>query len=94
MNNKKQEVDKELKMQRTNSSEKRLSANKARVTSPSPKKKRWDDSGNQEEEKPAPKLVAAPKIVENENKKQKISLTSPAMRPPMIPHSKPLVQSA
>jgi ATP-dependent DNA ligase len=94
LNSKKQEVDKELKMQRTNSSEKRLSANKSRVTSPSPKKKRWEDSG-QEEEKPAPKLAPAPapapvlKPAESE-KKQKISLTTPNMRPPMIPHSKPL----
>ncbi len=79
-------------MQRNNSSEKRLSANKSRVTSPSPKKKRWDDSG-QEEEKPASKLAPAPapapKPAESE-KKQKISLTTPNMRPPMIPHSKPL----
>jgi hypothetical protein len=54
-------------MQRTNSSEKRLSANKSRVTSPSPKKKRWDDSGNQDEEKvaPTPKLAPAPKVAES-----------------------------
>lgn len=81
-------------MQRTNSSEKRLSANKSRVTSPSPKKKRWDDSGSQEEEKVAPpKLVPAAKPVENDAKKQKISLTTPNMRPPMIPHSKAPAQS-
>lgn len=95
LNSKKQEVDKELKMQRTNSSEKRLSANKSRVTSPSPKKKRWDDTGSQEEEKPAPpKLAPAPKPAEPENKKQKISLTTPNMRPPMIPHAKPALQAS
>jgi hypothetical protein len=59
------------------------------VTSPSPKKKRWDDSGSQEEEKVVPaKLVPAAKPTEADIKKQKISLTTPNMRPPMIPHSK------
>ena len=36
------EVDKEIKTVRSSSREKRLSANKSRVTSPSPKKKKWD----------------------------------------------------
>jgi hypothetical protein len=65
LNNKKIEISHELSIQRKNSSEKRLSANKSRVTSPSPKKKRWDDGGNepQSEEKPSSKqapVVKAP----------------------------------
>ena len=41
---------------------------------------------------PAPKSVTSVplKPVEPEGKKQKISLTTPGMRPPMIPHSKPI----
>ena len=35
-------------MQRKSSKEKRLSANKSRITSPSPKKKKWDDNSNEE----------------------------------------------
>jgi hypothetical protein len=60
LNNRKQEIGQELTIQRKNSSEKRLSANKSRVTSPSPKKKRWDDGGNepQSEDKPNSKLAA------------------------------------
>jgi len=77
-------------MQRKSSSEKRLSANKSRVTSPSPKKKRWDDSNNesQSEEKPASKLVPMVKPPESEQKKQKISLTTASVRPPLIPTQK------
>ena len=52
-------------MKRKTSKEKRLSANKSRVTSPSPKKKKWDDSSQEDSSSsqahlkpaaPAPKL--------------------------------------
>jgi hypothetical protein len=77
-------------MKRKTSREKRLSANKSRVTSPSPKKKtRWDDNpGDQNTSN-----VSAPDPSKNLNvsgpepKKQRISLTTSGVRP-SIPQSR------
>lgn len=77
-------------MKRKTSKEKRLSANKSRVTSPSPKKKKWDDSSQEDSSssqahlKPA---APAPKIPTQEPRKQRISLTTTSNRP-SIPMSR------
>ena len=56
------EVDKEIKNIRSSSREKRLSANKSRVTSPSPKKKRWDAPAKPDSEPPSKALEPAQKL--------------------------------
>ena len=75
-----------MSLKKRSSSEKRLSANKSRLASPSPKKKRWEDSGDTSSETtqsrgPVPKIAS-----QSDSRKQKISLTSQTTKPPMIPH--------
>jgi hypothetical protein len=75
-------------MKRKSSSEKRLSANKSRLASPSPSKRRKWDENDQEEQVPAPRSAGPqPKIPSQDSKKQKISLTNPSglKVPPNVP---------